>query len=89
MLGRIMALSFLPTDTNRGLLVLRVLVCLCLFMKHGYEKIFTFSQMAQFFFDPLHIGHIPSLVIALTSDGICSLFILFGMATRWARIYLS
>jgi len=44
--------------------------------------------MAQVFFDPLHIGHVPSLIIATVSDGICSLLILFGMATRWACIYV-
>jgi putative oxidoreductase len=88
MLRRFMAFSFLSTDTNKGLLVLRVLTCLCLFMKHGSEKIFTFSQMAQFFFDPLHIGHVPSLIIATISDGICSLLIMIGMATRWACVYV-
>ena len=88
MLRRIITFSFLATNTNAGLLALRVLTCLCLFIKHGYEKIFTFSQMATFFFDPLHIGHIPSLIIAMVSDGICSLLILFGIATRWACIYV-
>jgi putative oxidoreductase len=87
-LRRVITFSFLPTDTNRGLLVLRVLTCLCLFTKHGYEKVFTFPEMSQYFFDPLHIGHVPSLIIAMISDGICSLLILFGMATRWACIYM-
>jgi putative oxidoreductase len=87
-LRRFITFSFLGTDTNRGLLILRVLTCLCLFMKHGYEKIFTFSEMAQFFFDPLHIGHVPSLIIATISDGLCSFLVLFGFATRWACIYM-
>src|SRR5579863_3179421 len=88
MLRRIVTFSFLATDPNAGLLALRVLTCLCLFVKHGYEKIFTFSEMARFFFDPLHIGHVPSLVIALISDGVCSFLILCGVATRWACIYV-
>jgi putative oxidoreductase len=87
-LRRLITFSFIGADTNTGLLVLRVLTCSCLFMKHGYEKVFTFSEMAQYFFDPLHIGHVPSLIIATVSDGFCSLLILFGLATRWACIYV-
>jgi putative oxidoreductase len=88
MLRRIITFNFLMTDMNAGLLALRVPTCLCLFIKHGYEKIFMFSEMSQYFFDPLHIGHVPSLIIAMISDAICSFLILFGIATRWACIYV-
>jgi putative oxidoreductase len=87
-LARIVSFDFLPADADWGLLALRVLTCVCLFIKHGYEKVFTFSEMAPVFFDPLHLGHLPSLIIALISDGICSWLILFGLATRWACIYM-
>lgn len=83
---RILGLSFIPSSTDAGLLVLRVAACLSLFLKHGAEKLFTFSQMAAHFPDPLHIGSTPSLLFAMLGDGICSLLIVAGFATRWAAL---
>jgi putative oxidoreductase len=87
MLSRIVKMSFLQSSTDAGLLFLRVSVGLSLFMKHGYEKIFNFSQMAPVFSDPLHLGSTPSLIIAMISDSICSLLIVFGLGTRWAAAW--
>ena len=84
MLSRFLRLSALPSNSDLGLLLLRITAILPLFLKHGIEKLFTFSQMAAHFPDPLHIGPIPSLLFAMVSDGICSLLILLGLATRWA-----
>jgi putative oxidoreductase len=69
-----------------GLLVLRLCTGLPLFLKHGTEKLFGFSQMAAHFPNPLHIGVIPSLLFATLSDGICSLLVVLGLATRWASL---
>lgn len=79
------ALSW-PATFDWGLLFLRICFGLTLFLKHGWEKPTNFSQMAQHFPDPLHIGPIPSLLFALTSDAICSMLILFGLGTRWAAL---
>jgi putative oxidoreductase len=86
-LKRIMTLSFLPSSADGALLALRICVFLSLFIKHGYEKIFTFSQMAPTFPDPLHMGGTASLVFAMIADGICSLLIVIGLATRLAASY--
>jgi putative oxidoreductase len=43
--------------------------------------------MAQHFPDPLHIGPHWSLVLGALSDGICSLLLVIGFATRWAALY--
>lgn len=67
-----------------GLLLLRLTAMVPLFLKHGIEKIFTFSAMAAHFPDPLHIGTVPSLVAAMISDSICTVLMIFGLATRWA-----
>ena len=77
-------LKAIPADTDLGLLLLRLTTITPLFMKHGIEKVFTFSQMAAHFPDPLHIGPVPSLVFAMISDSICTLLMIFGLATRWA-----
>lgn len=87
MLGRVVRLGFVPSNVDAGLLTLRVIAFVSLFLKHGYEKLSTFSQMAPTFSDPLHLGPTTSLVFATISDGICSLLIVFGLATRWACAY--
>lgn len=67
-----------------ALLGLRLFTALPLFLKHGTEKLFRFSHMAAHFPDPLHIGAVPSLLFATLSDGICTLLLIVGLATRWA-----
>jgi putative oxidoreductase len=61
--------------------VLRV-AGLSLFLKHGWEKLSGYSTMVQHFPDPIHIGAHASLAYALFSDGICSVLIILGLATR-------
>lgn len=73
-----------PATFDWGLLCLRVWFGLSLFLKHGWEKPTNFLQMAQHFPNPLHIGPVPSLIFALTSDAICSILVLLGLGTRWA-----
>jgi putative oxidoreductase len=87
MLKKIVTMSFIPSSKDAGLLVLRICTCLSLFLKHGTEKLFTFSQMAQHFPDPIHIGTVPSLIAAMIGDGICTLLIIAGFATRWAALW--
>ncbi|HEX4748955.1 MAG TPA: DoxX family protein [Bryobacteraceae bacterium] len=84
---KLITLSFLPNSYDFALLLLRVWFGLMLFYKHGIEKIFHFPTMAQHFPDPLHIGPHSSLLLAMISDGICSLLLVIGIATRWAALY--
>jgi putative oxidoreductase len=67
---------------DTGLLLLRVSAGLSLFLKHGLEKLTGYSTMVQHFPDPLHVGAHFGLAFALLSDGICSLLVLLGFATR-------
>lgn len=64
-----------------GLLVLRA-AALSLFLKHGLEKLTGYSRMVQHFPDPLHVGAHFGLAFALLSDGICSVLVTIGLATR-------
>ena len=86
MFQRFVKMDFIPSSADAGLLVLRVCMCLSLFLKHGWEKIFNFSQMAQHFPDPLHLGFPSGLIFAMIGDSICSLLIIAGLATRWASL---
>ena len=64
-----------------GLLVLRI-AGLSLFLRHGWEKLSGYSTMVQHFPDPIHVGAHAGLAFALLSDGICSVLVLIGLATR-------
>lgn len=70
-----------------GLLVLRLVCATSLFIKHGIEKLFTFSAMAAHFPNPLHIGPLPSLIIAMIADSICMPLLVLGLFTRWAALF--
>ena len=84
---RWLLLSQIRSSPNLGRLVLRIFVFLMLFWKHGSAMLFTFGAMSQSFPDPLHIGPLPTLLIATVADGICSLLIVAGLFTRWAALY--
>ena len=81
---KLITLNFLPVNIDLALLLLRILVSFSLFYKHGIEKLTGFSKMQTHFPDPFHIGVTPGLMFALLTDGICSLLIIFGLATRLA-----
>lgn len=87
MLKRLLLLRQVALSPNFGRLVLRVMVFVPLFLKHGVEKLTTFGTMVQHYPDPLHLGPFPTLVIAMIADGICSLLIVVGLGTRWAALY--
>lgn len=77
-----------PPSFDWGLLLVRGWFGISLFLKHGWEKPTNFSQMAAHFPDPLHLGPVLSLLIALLSDAVCSILVLIGLATRWAALFI-
>ena len=81
---KLLTLNFLPVNRDLALLLLRILVGFSLFYKHGIEKLTGFSNMQTHFPDPLHIGVTTGLIFAVLTDGVCSLLIIFGFATRLA-----
>jgi putative oxidoreductase len=87
MLSRILNAKFVPSSSDAALLVLRVGAGLILFLRHGWEKVSTLALTNPKFPDPLHIGHNTTWVLAMLSDGICSLLIILGVGTRWLSFY--
>jgi len=87
MLARFLRMEWVPASSDAALLVLRIVVPGSLFLKHGLEKLFTFSTMASHFPNPLHIGVVPSLIFAMISDGICMPLLMLGLAARWAAVW--
>lgn len=80
---------YLQTNPDLGLLIIRLVAGFSLFAQHGIEKLFHFNHMLEIFPDPLHIGKLPSLIFALFTDGILSLFVLIGFCTRWSTLLIS
>lgn len=70
------------------LLVFRV--CACAFMlTHGYPKLTRlFGEGEIQFGDPIGIGPVPSLVLAVFAEFFCSILIALGLFTRLASIPL-
>lgn len=87
MIGRILNAKFVPSSTDAGLLLLRIGAGLVLFLRHGWEKVSQLSLTNPHFPDPLHIGNNTTWVLAMLSDGICSLLIILGIGTRWLSLY--
>jgi putative oxidoreductase len=72
--------------TSAGLLVLRLFVGLGISIKHGIEKLTGYSTMVHHFPKLMHIDAHVGLGFATLSDGICSLLLVFGPATRPAAL---
>jgi putative oxidoreductase len=85
---RFLQLSWIPHSVDLALLVLRIWMGASLFLKHGLGKLLDYSEMATSFPDPLQIGAHASLAISLVSDGICSILVILGLATRWSSLII-
>jgi putative oxidoreductase len=58
-------------------------------VNHGVEKLEHFSDTAPNFPDPLGIGHTASLALAVFAEFFVSLFVIFGLVTRWSALVLA
>jgi putative oxidoreductase len=87
MLGRLLNAKFVPTNTDLGLMLLRVGTGLILFMRHGWEKVSTLSLTNPHFPSVLGLGHNGTWMMAMLSDGILSLLLIVGLGTRWIALY--
>lgn len=71
-----------------ALLVLRVGAGLLMMIKHGFDKLTHFAQIAPKFADPFHIGSTTSLALVVFAEFFCAAFIILGLFTRLACIPL-
>lgn len=77
-----------PYFLDLVLLVVRVFIALTM-LTHGTPILMKFSADGPLSFgDPLNIGVMPSLILTVFAEFICSIFILFGLFTRLAVIPL-
>jgi putative oxidoreductase len=85
MLKKIFAPGNNSGAANFGLLVLRLWIGFSMLLNHGVEKLEKFSDTAPNFPDPLGIGHTASLALVVFAEFFVSLFVIFGLVTRWGR----
>ena len=68
-----------------GLFILRVSMS-ALMLTHGYPKLMKLIQGKMSFADPLGIGEMPSLILAVIGEFICPILIIIGYKTRYAAL---
>lgn len=79
----------IKNQTSIALLLLRVTIG-GMMLTHGLGKLtMLFGNDSIQFLDPLGIGLTASLALAVFAEVICSLFLIFGIATRFSAISLS
>ena len=71
-----------------SLLVLRIGISISMIYLHGYPRLINFSKINSEFADPLGIGTETSLVLVVFAEFFCSLFLVFGLLTRWICVPL-
>ena len=59
-----------------------------LFLNHGLPKLQNFEKRQATFSDPLHIGHTPSLLLAIFAEVFCALLLILGLLSRLASLVL-
>src|ERR1035437_2345969 len=89
MLKRIFAPGNNSGAANFGLLILRLWIGFSMLLNNGVEKLKSFSDTAPNFPDPLGIGHTASLALAVFAEFFVSLFVIFGLVTRWSALVLA
>ncbi len=79
---RLLSTACSETSFNIAVLVIRVTFGLLLLINHGIDKLKHFAEKQHSFGDPLHIGHMPSLMLVLFAEVFCTVFIVLGLFTR-------
>ena len=71
-----------------GLLILRLGAGSLMLCLHGWGKLSTFTDKMDTFPDPLGIGSMATLTLAVFAEFFCSCAVILGLCTRWAAIPL-
>lgn len=79
---RLLSTACSETSFNIAVLLIRVTFGLLLLINYGIDKLKHFAEKQQSFGDPLHIGHMPSLMLVLFAEVFCTVFIVLGLFTR-------
>lgn len=77
-----------PVNISLALLFLRIIVGVFM-LTHGYGKVLMlFGDGPVKFADPIGLGETTSLIITVFAEFLCSIFLIFGVATRFSAVPL-
>jgi len=79
---RLLSTACSETSFNIAVLIIRATFGLLLLINHGIDKLKHFAEKQSSFPDPLHIGHMPTLMLVLFAEVFCTVFIVLGLFTR-------
>lgn len=80
--------SMQPRLDAATLLVLRVVLGGSMAYAHGWGKFANFSTYSERFPDPIGLGVVPSLTLAVFAELFCAIAVVLGLFTRLATIPL-
>lgn len=72
-------------QTDLGLLILRVGAGVLL-MTHGVPKLMQLLEGNYQFADPIGVGPLASLILAVFAEFLCALLVVLGVKTRWVAV---
>ena len=81
-------LEFIPTNSDLGLLVLRLVLGASMVWLHGWSKMLNVVQGRMSFPDLIHIGSVPSLLLSVFAEVVCAALLVAGAFTRMAALVL-
>lgn len=85
---RFLRTTYRPQDIDLALLLLRVGIAVMMLV-HGLPKLGKFCNSGEIkFADPIGVGVMMSLTLAVFAEVLCSILVLIGLATRLASIPL-
>ncbi len=85
----LLQLKFLPRNPDLALLLLRLWLGLSMLVLHGWPKLLKLTGGSHEFADPLGIGALPSLVIAVVTEVAGSILLVLGLFGRLAALMLA
>ncbi len=85
---KLLSTGYTNSAFNIATFVLRITFGGLMFFNHGLTKLNKFSEMQNVFFDPFHIGHRFSLILAIFSEVICAILLVLGLFSRLAAFVL-
>jgi putative oxidoreductase len=85
---RFLRLEFIPLNADLALLVLRLWLGISLLWLHGSGKLINLLKGSFKFADPLGVGEVPSLLMAVFAEVVCAALIALGLFTRLAAFFL-
>jgi putative oxidoreductase len=85
-LGKLLRLDFLPTHADLALLVFRVWLGASMLALHGWPKLLRLLDGNTSFRDPLGVGPVASLALAVFAEALCSIFLMVGWTTRLSAL---